>query len=267
MAGAAQQQVAARRPQAPVASSSKARRPVASSAVMLRSRRMTICGSVGNVLEERTQLVGRTEQKRPMNAEDSHVAAESSCPCRMCTCPSLHVVVGDGGHGRGVRDALDEQQGGAHHADADRLRQVGEHRERERDDPDRDVGLRQPQQLRNLRPVAHVVGDDHQDGGQHRQRHVARERRRQRAESSASVERMHDAGDRRLRARSDVGRGPGDGAGRGQPAKERRRDVGDALRDRAPCSSRAGRRSSGRRPWPTSATRSRRASPPSSPAR
>ena len=42
---------------------------------------------------------------------------------------------------------------------------------------------------------------------------------------------MDHAGDRRPRARADVRRGPRDRAGRRQAAEERRRDVGDALRD------------------------------------
>ena len=51
--------------------------------------------------------------------------------------PVLHVVVGHRRHRGRVGDALDEQQRGAHHADADGLREIGEHGQRERHDPDR----------------------------------------------------------------------------------------------------------------------------------
>ena len=55
--------------------------------------------------------------------------------------------------------------------------------------------------------------------------------RRREEQDGQQGERVHHAGHRRLRARADVGRRAGDGAGGRQAADERRRDVGDALRE------------------------------------
>ena len=65
--------------------------------------------------------------------------------------------------------------------DFDGDREVGHHRQREGDQPDRLVGPVETPDAGNLAPLAHVVGHDEEDGGERRQRHVLRERRRQQA--------------------------------------------------------------------------------------
>ena len=82
----------------------------------------------------------------------------------------------------------------------------------------------------DLAPLAHVVGDDEEHGGEGGERDIAGERRgdKQDAEQREGVD---HAGDRRARAGADVGGGAGDGAGGGDAAEERRDDVGDALGD------------------------------------
>ena len=98
------------------------------------------------------------------------------------------------------------------------------------DDPDGDVGPGQPQQLRDLVPLAHVPRHHQQDRGEHRHRDEPRQRRRGQ-QHDEQRDGVHHAGDRRARAGADVGRGARDGARGRQAAEQRRRDVGDALRD------------------------------------
>ena len=80
-------------------------------------------------------------------------------------------------------------------------------------------------------PLAHVVGNDKEHGGQRGERNVAGQRRGDQ-KNGEQRERVDDAGDRRARAGADVGGGAGDGAGGGNSAEERRGDVGDSLRDK-----------------------------------
>ena len=63
------------------------------------------------------------------------------------------------------------------HSGLDGHRKIGEDGQRKRDQPDADVGLGQLQQLRNLAPLPHVVGDDHQNSRQRRHGDVADQRR------------------------------------------------------------------------------------------
>ena len=76
------------------------------------------------------------------------------------------VVVGDLRYGRRICDPTDEQQGGQNHPGLDCDCKVSEHSEREGHQPDTDVGLGQFQQLRDLAPLAHVVGDHQQNSCQ-----------------------------------------------------------------------------------------------------
>ena len=69
----------------------------------------------------------------------------------------------------------------------DRHRQVGHHGQRERDHPDRLVGPVEPPDAADLPPLAHVVGDDEQDGGQRRQRDMKRRAAPAAARSTSSV--------------------------------------------------------------------------------
>ena len=61
----------------------------------------------------------------------------------------------------------------------DRDREVGEHRQRERPHPDEAIGPALLPELGDLAPLAHVVGDDEQDRGEHRHRHERGQRRRE----------------------------------------------------------------------------------------
>ena len=145
--------------------------------------------------------------------------------------PVFDVVVGDGRDGRGIGDAADEQQRRQDHADFDRHRQIGEHGEREGDQPDarcrswsagaapgsratRPCCRRPPSGSRPAPPAECNCASGAANEQDHQQR-----------------ERVDHARDRRLRAGADVGRGAGDRAGRRQSAEHRRDDVGDALRD------------------------------------
>ena len=76
------------------------------------------------------------------------------------------------------RHAADEEQRRQRHADLDRLRQVGEDRQRQRHHPHAGVGQAGAEDVGDLRPVAHVPRDHQQDRGQHRHRHQRGERRR-----------------------------------------------------------------------------------------
>ena len=81
---------------------------------------------------------------------------------------------------------------------------------------------------RELVPLAHVPGHEHQDAGQRGQRHVHRQRRGQQHHRQQR-QRMHDAGDRRGRAGAHVGDGARDRAGGRNAAEEGRDEVGHAL--------------------------------------
>ena len=99
-----------------------------------------------------------------------------------------------------------------------------------RHQPYADVGLGQLEQLRNLAPFAHVVGDDHQDPGERRHRNVTGQRRRKQQHAQQG-ERMNDSRHRRLCSGANVGRGARDGSRRGQASKHRRNNVGHTLPD------------------------------------
>jgi hypothetical protein len=107
---------------------------------------------------------------------------------------------------------MNVEQGREDHPDLDRKREVSEDRQRERDEPDADIRLGQLQQLWDLVPLPHVVGDDEQNRRQHRHRDETRQRRgdEQDHEQGHSVEHARDGS---AGAGSDVGRCPGDGAG------------------------------------------------------
>jgi len=89
----------------------------------------------------------------------------------------FNVVVGDLRDGGGGRDAADEEQRGQNHSGFDGDGEVGENGEGESHEPNADVGFGELEQLRNLAPLAHVVGNDHQDSGERGHRHVADQRR------------------------------------------------------------------------------------------
>ena len=98
-------------------------------------------------------------------------------PCSDVRQAVANVVVGDRSDGGGFGDAIDVEQRGQRHADADGDGEIGEDREREGDQPDRDGGEAELEDAADLAPLAHVVGHDKQHGGQRGQRNVAGQRR------------------------------------------------------------------------------------------
>ena len=131
-------------------------------------------------------FVGRAEQERSVDAEDGDVVGDVFV-LQDVDAAVFDVIVGDLRDGRGGGDAADEEQRGQHHSGLHRDGQVGEHGQRKGHQPHADVGLGQLQQRRNLVPLAHVVGHDHQDAGQHGHGNEARQRRGKQAESTSSV--------------------------------------------------------------------------------
>ena len=117
-------------------------------------------------------------------------------------------------------------------------------------------------ELRNLVPLAHVVGDDQQDRRRARPSapRAASGAANSRMASSVSACTMPATGVRAPERTLVAVRAIAPVAGR--PPNERRHDVGDALREELDVGVVARARSCDRRPPPTSATRSRRASPP-----
>ena len=139
---------------------------------MFRSRRITTGGSVCKSSCYGVNFVGGTEQKRPVDAEDRRVIRDVFV-LQNVHAAVFNILVGHLGNRGGGGDAADEKQRGKDHAGFDGDGEVGEDSEREGHQPDADVGFRELEQLRNLAPLAHVVGDHHQNSGEHRQRHVS----------------------------------------------------------------------------------------------
>ena len=149
------------------ATSSSARMPVESIAVMLRSLTITIGGSssICSVIFVILSVMPKRNgpwMRKMATYRRNRLVLQNVRP------PGFHVFGGDPRHGRGHRDAVDVEQCRQDHPDLHGQRQIREHRQRERGEPHADVRLGQLQQLRDLVPFPHVVGHDQQDGGQHR---------------------------------------------------------------------------------------------------
>jgi hypothetical protein len=114
--------------------------PVASMAVMLRSRRITMGGSRRTASTTGCILSVVAEEEWAVDPEDRTYSG-MSLSCRMCARP-LRRSRRDRLHGRRARDATDEEQRREDHPDLDRQREVGEDRQAEGHEPDDDVGLR-----------------------------------------------------------------------------------------------------------------------------
>ena len=84
-------------------------------------------------------------------------------------------------------------------------------------------------EARELVPLAHVPRHQHQDGGQHRQWNIRRERCGDQNDREQR-QRVNDSGDWTDRAGFYVGHGARDGAGRRNSAEKRSDEVGHALR-------------------------------------
>ena len=91
------------------------------------------------------------------------------------------------------------------------------------------IGFVSRKRIGNLRPFAHGVGSHHQDGGEHRERDVTRQRSGERYDQQqrGGVDQTRD---RRGRAGSNIGRGARDRPGGRQPSEQRRGDVREPLR-------------------------------------
>ena len=214
----------------------------------------------GNVV----QLRGRSEQERPVDAEDRHVI-RNHLVLQAVRAAGLDVLRRHPRHRRGPRDAPDEEQRGQHHPDLDGHRQIGQDGQRERRQPDDHVGVGLLENLADLPPLAHVPGDHEENGGEHRHRHV---RRPARAEQQHGQQR-EGVDDARTPATarpsgcwSPCARARRSPAGRQRAATRRWRRPGRTARcwgcgDRRPCD---------RRRPPRAAIRWRRASPRSGPA-
>ena len=171
------------------------------------------------------ELFCGSPQKRTVDAEQRDVGRNDAALEHVRQAVA-DVLFGDWGDGGGVCNAVDVEQRGEAEADGDGDGEVGEDGEREGDQPDGDGGEVEAEDGADFVPLAHVVGDDKEDGGERGERNVAGQRRgdEQDAEQREGVD---DAGDGRARAGANVGGGAGDGAGGGNAAEERRDDVGE----------------------------------------
>src|SRR5271157_5503441 len=142
----------------------------------------------------------------------------------------FNVVVGDLRDGSGRGDAADEEQSGQDHSSLNRYRKVGENGQRKGDQPDADVGLGELEQLRNLAPLTHVVGHDHQNAGQRTHGDVADQRRGEQ-KNTQQGKRVNHSRNRGLRPGADVRGGASDSAGGGEASEHWGKDIGDALAD------------------------------------
>ncbi len=87
------------------------------------------------------------------------------------------VVRGDFRDGGGVGDAADEQHGGEHKADFDRHSQIRQNGKQKRHAPHCSIVPGEPENFRDLLPLAHVVSHHKQDGRQTRHGDVTGQRR------------------------------------------------------------------------------------------
>ena len=142
-----------------------------------------------------------------------------------------HVLVLPAADLRLVAHALHEQQGGQQHAHLDGHHQIEDHRQQEGQHQHQQVAAgRAPAEPDEGAPLAHVVGDAEQDGGNAghgNQRGVGH----QHHQHQHKHQRVYHAGHRRAAAGLDVGGGAGDGAGGGDAAEQGGADVADALCD------------------------------------
>ena len=174
-------------------------------------------------------FVGGSKQEWAVDAEDRSIVGDILV-LEYVHAAILDILVSDLRDGGGRGDTANEEQRGQNHSGFDGNGEVGEDGESEGDEPDADVGLRQFQQLRNLAPLSHVVGDDHQDSCERRHGYVAHEWRGEK-KNAEQRERVDHAGDRRLRAGADAGGGASDGAGGGKSSEHGRHNISHALAD------------------------------------
>ena len=114
-------------------------------------------------------LLGRAEEKRPVDAEDGDVG-RNLFVLQDVRAALAEVFVGDAGDGGGGGHFANEQQDGQNHAHFDGDGEVDEDGEQERCEPDADIEEGKLQKLADFSPIAHVVGDHQQDARRARTR-------------------------------------------------------------------------------------------------
>src|SRR5262249_58437828 len=126
------------------------------------------------VFGDHGEFVRRAEQERAVDAEDGRVVGDVFI-LKNVNAAVFNVVVGDLRDGGGRSDTADKQQSGQNHAGFHGDSEIGENGKGEGDQPDANVGFSELEQLRNLTPLTHVVGHDHQNSGQRCHRHITQQ--------------------------------------------------------------------------------------------
>jgi len=125
--------------------------------------------------------------------------------------------------------AVHEQNGSQDHPDLDRDRQIDQHCQGAGQDQHQPVAHRRRQEITEAIDVAHVPRHHQQHRRKAGQRDIAGQRCQDQHEGQHE-QCMQHPGDRRKRARADIGGGPGDRPGRRQPGEQCRSDIGHPLR-------------------------------------
>lgn len=133
--------------------------PVASMAVMLRSRKMTTGGRPAMSCSRSSSLSVAPKQEGSVNAVDGDIV-RNVVQLQAVATAVLDVLACHPRDGRRRGDPPDVQQCRENHPGLDGHRQIGEHGEQESDAPYRGLRRTELEDVGNLAPFAHVVGDD-----------------------------------------------------------------------------------------------------------
>ena len=152
-----------------IGQSSSACKPVASIAVMLRTRRITICANASVGPSTSSSLSVVPNRNGPWMRKIGHIL-RNLLVLKNVRPPVLDVFARDRCDRRRLRHRWMIQQGGERHADLHRDGQIGEDGEGESGGPNRLIGADHSGGCRRSPPLAHVVGDDEQHRGQRRER-------------------------------------------------------------------------------------------------
>src|SRR5438876_9409326 len=117
-----------------------------------------------NIFSDDGNLIGGTEQKWPVNAEDGRVIRNVLVLKDVYTA-IFDIVIRDLRYSSCTRHAADEQQRSQYHPGLDRNCKISKHRQRESHEPHTDIRFGKFQQLGNFAPLTHVVGHDDQNPG------------------------------------------------------------------------------------------------------
>src|SRR5271168_2156211 len=186
-------------------------------------------GQRGDFLANAIEFFAGTEEEGTVNAKDGDVAGQDLV-LKNVKLSLYDVLFGDARDGGGQGHFADVDQRGEDHSGFNGDGKICEDGKEQGYQPYSDLHLWKLENDRDLVPFAHVVADNHQDGGENRQRDESREGscKEQHGEYG---ERMDHAGYGRLCAGPNVGCSSGDCASCGKAAEERRGDVGDSLCD------------------------------------